>query len=104
MEGCSNRRFAETRFKDQLDRIQNSISRKLGRSRSSRKRVHAIAQITTTTSSKRKETDSTTGICSPIQRDHQESRNNRRSSIPLIQKRVNKRRIRKSNDYRSKNT
>src|SRR6266550_6610835 len=104
MEGRSNRRFAETRFKDQLDHIQNSISRKLGRSRSSRKRIHATAQITTTTSSKRKETDSTTSICSSIQRDHQESRNNRRSSIPLIRKRINKRRIQKSDDYQSKNS
>src|SRR6266550_8824714 len=104
MEGRSNRRFAETRFKDQLDHIQNSISRKLGRSRSSRKRVHATAQITTTTSSERKETDLTTGICGPIQRNNQESRNNRRSSISLIRKRINKRRIRKSNDYRSKIT
>src|SRR6266550_9263937 len=104
MEGRSNRRFAETRFKDQLDCIQNSISRKLGRSRSSRKRVHAIAQITTTTSSERKETDLTTSIRSPIQRDHQESRNNRRSSISLVRKRINKRQIRKSDDYRSENT
>src|SRR6266567_7617536 len=104
MEGCSDRQSAETRFKDQLDRIQNSISRKLGRSRSSRKCVHAIAQITTMTSSERKETDSTTGIRSPIQRDHQESRNNRRSSISLIRKRINKRQIQKSNDYQSKNT
>src|SRR6266550_7532814 len=104
MEGCSNRRFAETRFKNQLDRIQNSISRKLGRSRSSRQHVHAIAQITTMTSSERKETDSTTSIRSSIQRDHQESRNNRRSSIPFIRKRINKRRIQKSDDYQSKNS
>src|SRR6266550_4066680 len=99
MEGCSDRRFAETRFKDQLDRIQNSISRKLGRSRSSRKRVHAIAQITTMTRSERKETDLTTSIRSPIQGNYQESRNNRRSSIPFIRKRINKGRIRKSDDY-----
>src|SRR6266567_9649500 len=100
MEGCSDRQSAETRFKDQLDCIQNSISRKLGRSRSSRQRIHAIAQITTTTSSKRKETDSTTSIRSSIQGNHQESRDNRRSSIPSVRKRINQRRLRKSDDYR----